>query len=631
MAGLRAAGLTEVEDGTRRRAEYSSDASNHRVVPTAVAYPRDADEVLAALAVCRELGTPLTMRGGGTSIAGNAIGPGLVLDTSRHLTRLLALDPDARTAVVRARGGAGPDHRRRRAARAGLRSRPLHPLPGHHRRHDRQQRLRGARDERRPGRGHRGRPGRRDGGGGAVHRRPRQRRAGRPVAGRGRRPGGDPHRVRSVPPPGVGLLAGAPAARAGPARGPVPGRLGGHPGRAAAGHRVPRRGPGGHRAGGARLPGHARRRRRRPRAAAARAPRRGGDGRPAGRRRPAPAGARRRAGPAARGRLAVRGGGGGVRRRGAGRRPAAGRRRRRAGLPRGRRRPMRCGCGGSGRTAPGLGGRTPAGAPAWPGWEDAAVPPEHLGAYLRDFRALLDAHGLDALVYGHLGDGCVHARIDFPLADRPQVLREFVEAAADVVAGYGGSVSGEHGDGRARSELLPRMYGPELLAAFAAVKHAFDPTGLLNPGVLVDPEPLDATLRLPAAHPAARPAGSRWPHGRRRPVGGRAPLRRGGPVPGRRHGVRGGHVPVVPGHRGREGLHPRPGPGAAGGGQRHAGRRAGRPGGAGVPGPVPVLQGLRRRLPGRGGHGDLQGRGAARPVPPVVAAADALVAGLAAG
>ncbi|GAA4303425.1 hypothetical protein GCM10023162_05600 [Klenkia terrae] len=100
VAGLRAAGLAEVEDGTRRRAEYSSDASNHRVVPTAVAYPRDADEVLAALAVCRELAVPLTMRGGGTSIAGNAIGPGLVLDTSRHLTRLQALDPDARTAVV---------------------------------------------------------------------------------------------------------------------------------------------------------------------------------------------------------------------------------------------------------------------------------------------------------------------------------------------------------------------------------------------------------------------------------------------------------------------------------------------------------------------------------------------------
>ena len=100
VEALRAAGLTEVEDGTRRRAEYSSDASNHRVVPTAVAYPRHTDEVLAALAVCRELGAPLTMRGGGTSIAGNAIGPGLVLDTSRHLTRILALDPEAATATV---------------------------------------------------------------------------------------------------------------------------------------------------------------------------------------------------------------------------------------------------------------------------------------------------------------------------------------------------------------------------------------------------------------------------------------------------------------------------------------------------------------------------------------------------
>ncbi len=135
--------------------------------------------------------------------------------------------------------------------------------------------------------------------------------------------------------------------------------------------------------------------------------------------------------------------------------------------------------------------------PAYPGWEDAAVPPARLGAYLRDFDALLAEFGLDALPYGHFGDGCVHARIDFPLT-RPggsATYRRFVEEAARVVASYGGSMSGEHGDGRARSALLPAMYSPAAIALFAQVKAAFDPDDLLNPGVLVDPAPVDADLR----------------------------------------------------------------------------------------------------------------------------------------
>ena len=106
----------------------------------------------------------------------------------------------------------------------------------------------------------------------------------------------------------------------------------------------------------------------------------------------------------------------------------------------------------------GLSGRTPAGAPAWPGWEDSAVPPASLAAYLRELEALMAAHGVDGLLYGHFGDGCVHARIDFPLRDRPSVLRSFTEDAARLAASYGGSMSGEHGDGRARGELLPAMY-----------------------------------------------------------------------------------------------------------------------------------------------------------------------------
>lgn len=137
--------------------------------------------------------------------------------------------------------------------------------------------------------------------------------------------------------------------------------------------------------------------------------------------------------------------------------------------------------------------------PAYGGWEDAAVPPEALGAYLRDFDALLASHGLRGLPYGHFGEGCVHVRIDFDLATTDGIAgyRRFVEQAAELVVGYGGSLSGEHGDGRARSELLSRMYSPEAIALFGAVKHIFDPDDLLNPGVLVDPRPLDADLRRP--------------------------------------------------------------------------------------------------------------------------------------
>ena len=139
--------------------------------------------------------------------------------------------------------------------------------------------------------------------------------------------------------------------------------------------------------------------------------------------------------------------------------------------------------------------------PAHAGWEDAAVPPARLGDYLRDFDALLRRHELQGLPYGHFGDGCVHCRIDFPLTQVPDGAaryRAFIEEAADLAASYGGSMSGEHGDGRARSELLPRMYSPEALELFASVKRIFDPDNLLNQGVLVDPAPFDADLRAPA-------------------------------------------------------------------------------------------------------------------------------------
>ncbi len=135
--------------------------------------------------------------------------------------------------------------------------------------------------------------------------------------------------------------------------------------------------------------------------------------------------------------------------------------------------------------------------PGLSGWEDAAVPPANLGAYLRDFDALMEQHRVHGVPYGHFGDGCVHIRIDFPL-DEPgghAVYRDFITDAARLAASYGGSFSGEHGDGRARSELLPLMYSAETMALFGAVKDVFDPTNLLNPGVLVEPAALDADLR----------------------------------------------------------------------------------------------------------------------------------------
>ncbi|KND36632.1 FAD-binding and (Fe-S)-binding domain-containing protein [Streptomyces acidiscabies] len=148
--------------------------------------------------------------------------------------------------------------------------------------------------------------------------------------------------------------------------------------------------------------------------------------------------------------------------------------------------------------ASGTATRTPDGREAWPGWEDCAVPPARLGAYLRDFRGLLAAHGLRGTPYGHFGDGCIHVRIDFDLLTDPGIarFRRFSEELADLVTAHGGSLSGEHGDGQARAELLPRMYGVEMVALFERVKALWDPDDLLNPGMLVRPAPLDTNLRF---------------------------------------------------------------------------------------------------------------------------------------
>jgi FAD/FMN-containing dehydrogenase/Fe-S oxidoreductase len=132
------------------------------------------------------------------------------------------------------------------------------------------------------------------------------------------------------------------------------------------------------------------------------------------------------------------------------------------------------------------------------GWEDAAVDPMRLGDYLREFQALVDRHGYRTSLYGHFGDGCIHARITFELRT-PEGLarwRAFLQAAAALVVKYGGSLSGEHGDGQARAEFLPAMYGSELMQAFREFKRIWDPANRMNPGKLIDAYRVDENLRL---------------------------------------------------------------------------------------------------------------------------------------
>ncbi len=134
----------------------------------------------------------------------------------------------------------------------------------------------------------------------------------------------------------------------------------------------------------------------------------------------------------------------------------------------------------------------------WPGWEDAAVPPERLGEYLRRFRDLLERHGYRAALYGHFGDGCVHCRINFDLrsAGGLRTWKRFLDEAADLVVSFGGSLSGEHGDGQQRAELLPKMYGEDLVEGFREMKRIWDPANRMNPHKVVDPYPILSNMKL---------------------------------------------------------------------------------------------------------------------------------------
>jgi FAD/FMN-containing dehydrogenase/Fe-S oxidoreductase len=140
------------------------------------------------------------------------------------------------------------------------------------------------------------------------------------------------------------------------------------------------------------------------------------------------------------------------------------------------------------------------------GWEDAAVHPRVLGSYLRDYKTLLAKYGYKGWYYGHFGEGCVHQRVTFDLETDQGIrrFRKFLEEAADLVGGYGGTISGEHGDGHARAFLYEKMFGPELVEGFRSFKRLWDPDNKLNPGKVIDPYPPEAFLKLGADYNPAQ-------------------------------------------------------------------------------------------------------------------------------
>jgi FAD/FMN-containing dehydrogenase/Fe-S oxidoreductase len=503
---LRRAVRGEVDDSTRRRAEYSTDASNYRVVPTVVAFPRDVDDALAAIETARGLGVPVTSRGGGTSVAGNAVGTGLVLDWSRHVNRVLEIDPGSATARVEP--GVVMAMLQKAAAPHGLRFGPdpstqaratlggmignnacgpravaygrtadnvleLDVLDGRGRRFTAGQGLDPVpgldvlvRQEMELLRTELGRFGRQVSGYSLEHLLPER--------------GADLAKALVGTEGTVVTLLGATVRLVPVSAAPVLVVLG-YPDMATAADAVPAllaHRPLAIEGMDARLVDVVRRVK-----GAAAVP-------------PLPEGG---------GWMMVEVGGDTLD----------------EAMDRARALAADAGTSAVGVFPPGpeaaamwriredgagLGGRTPSGEQAWPGFEDSAVPPERLGAYLRELEALMANHGVDGLAYGHFGDGCVHLRLDVPMERSGDPMRAFMTDAAHLVAAHGGSLSGEHGDGRARSELLPVMYSERAIATFGAFKDLLDPDDLLNPGVLVRPRPLDADLRRPAARaiPAAR-------------------------------------------------------------------------------------------------------------------------------
>ncbi|MBU8550351.1 FAD-binding oxidoreductase [Streptomyces sp. Babs14] len=489
-AALRRAVGGEVGFDVTSRALTTMDASNYRRVPLGVVAPRDADDVAAVLEVCRAHGTPVVARGGGTSIAGQATGTGVVLDFTRHMNRLIDLDPGTRTAVVQP--GLVLDRLQEAAAPHGLR---FGPDPSTHSRCTLG-----------------GMIGNNSCGSHSV--------AWGTTADSVRELSVLTARGRSLrlgpdwagAPAGLRELVSGEAARLRTGFPDLPRRISGY----ALDALLPERG-----ADVARsfcgsegtlgvLTEAVVRLVESPRARALAvlgyADEAGAAEAAAGLLPLAPLTVEGMAVdlvPSTRG---LPRGGAWLFVETGGDSPAQARARAEAVVraadvvdalvvtdPAGQRRLWRVREDASGTAT-----RMPDGSEAWPGWEDCAVPPARLGAYLRDFRALLTAHGLRGTPYGHFGDGCIHVRIDFDLMTDAGVarFRRFSEELADLVVAHGGSLSGEHGDGQARAELLPRMYGEETVALFARAKGVWDPDDLLNPGMLVRPAPLDTDLRF---------------------------------------------------------------------------------------------------------------------------------------
>ncbi|WP_411099435.1 FAD-binding and (Fe-S)-binding domain-containing protein [Streptomyces sp. x-45] len=500
-AALRRAVRGEVGFDATSRALTTMDASNYRRVPLGVVAPRDADDVAAVLEVCREHGVPVVARGGGTSIAGQATGTGVVLDFTRHMNRLVGLDPEARTAVVQP--GLVLDRLQDAAAPHGLR---FGPDPSTHSRctlggmignnacgshsvawgttADSVREL------------------------SVLTARGRRLRLGQEWAGapEGLRDlvDGDLARLRTGFPDLPRRISGYALDALLPERGADVARsFCGSEGTLGVLTEAVVRLVESPRARALAVLGYA------DEAGAAEAA----------------------AGLLPLGPLTVEGmavdlvpvsaaallprGGAWLFVETGGESGAQARARAEAVVraadvvdalvvtdPAGQRALWRIreDASGTATRMPGGTSQTESGggAEAWPGWEDCAVPPARLGAYLRDFRGLLSAHGLRGVPYGHFGDGCIHVRIDFDLLTDAGVarFRRFSEELADLVVAHGGSLSGEHGDGQARAELLPRMYGAETVALFERAKAVWDPDDLLNPGMLVRPAPLDANLRF---------------------------------------------------------------------------------------------------------------------------------------
>lgn len=493
----------EVEESVRRRAEYSTDASNYRVVPEVVAFPKTVDDIVVAQSFAREEGMALTVRGGGTSTAGNSIGPGLVLDLSRYLNNVISVDPEARTARVQP--GTVLTSLQAQAGKYGLRFGPdpstsnratiggmignnacgphavawgktsenvisLDVVDGMGRRYTAEKGtvVPGLNElvdaNLAPIRTHSGRFSRQVSGYSLEHLLPERGRdlAKFLVGSEGTLATVLEAEVALVPmvvKPTLIVLGYEDMIRAADAVPPIlalkPFAVEGLDRRLVDVVERARGGVPELPAGGGWLMVEVGAFEgesedvvaERIEAVLAVA------GTPSFKVAPA--------GPESAALWKIRADGAG------------------------------------------LAGRSPRGLEAWPGWEDSAVPPEHLGEYLRDMTDVMNEHDVDGILYGHFGDGCVHVRIDMPLSDPTGVpkARAFLEDTADLVARYGGSLSGEHGDGRARSELLSRMYTPEMMTMFGQVKNLFDPSKSLNPGILVDPDPFDANLRRPYARP----------------------------------------------------------------------------------------------------------------------------------